>query len=76
MTCDICLGRGWVKGTTYPAEQCPLCGGPGKISWGRAAKLLGEDPATLARVRHGRSRQKTNLRVLDKVCALLWGDIR
>jgi len=44
----------------------------GKWSWRTAAKKLDEHRDTLARVWEGRSRTKTYLRVLDKVCKLLW----
>ena len=72
MKCEVCDGRGWVRGKRYPAEQCGFCGGKGELSWGAVAKKLGERPATLARLRQLRSRPKTARRVLDKISKLLW----
>ena len=72
MICEICSGRGWVHAKRVPAVACDFCGGTGEISWGAFARKIDEDLTTLARVRQGRSRVKTCLRVLDKVCKLLW----
>lgn len=73
MTCDFCTGRGWVLNrATKLADPCPVCNGRTELSWGALARKIGEDPGTIARVRQGRSRQETYLRVLDKVCKLLW----
>lgn len=42
------------------------------MSWGAVARKLGERPETLSRVRQMRSKQKTCLRVFNKVVTLLW----
>jgi hypothetical protein len=73
MICDLCSGRGWFSTkTNHWPRPCNFCNGAGRISWGRAARQLGEDPETLARIRQGKSRQKTCLRVLDKIAKILW----
>ena len=72
MTCDICGGRGWLRARAVPAVECHFCGGRGELSWGRVAKMLDEDPDTLARVRHGRSKPETAQRVFNKICKMLW----
>jgi len=72
MKCDLCFGRGWVRARRVPAVACSFCGGKGELSWGAVARKIGEDPTTLARMRQGRSRVETCLRVLNKVAKLLW----
>jgi hypothetical protein len=72
MKCDLCLGRGWALDHHKLAVPCSFCAGRGEISWGLVARKLDEDPGTLARMRIGRSRRETCLRVLDKVCRALW----
>lgn len=72
MTWEPCLGRGWVAHPTRTAVPCPICNGRGELSWWALAKKLGEQPATLARIRQGRSKVKTCMRVLEKVQKLLW----
>jgi len=68
MICCVCAGRGWSKrpDRDWP-DACKFCEGRGQISWGFVAKRLDEDPATLARVREGRSKVATCVRVLEKV---------
>ena len=72
MTCEPCQKRGWVHHPTRVAVPCELCGGKGELSSYALAKKIGEQPSTLARVRHLRSKQKTCLRVLEKIANLLW----
>lgn len=72
MTCEICRGKGWVPHPTRTAVECPFCGGVADLSWGLVARKLGEHPATLARVRQLRSKEKVCLRVLEKISKLLW----
>jgi len=74
MTCEICGGKGWIANPRAPAlvDRCHLCDGRGSLSWGQAARKLDELPSTLARVRQLRSKPETCVRVLDKVCKLLW----
>lgn len=74
MICDVCAGRGWLPSPRAGggADPCWLCGGKREPSWGEVARMLDEDPDTLARVRQMRSRPKTAERVFDKVCKLLW----
>jgi hypothetical protein len=70
--CEPCQKRGWVAHPTRTAVECPVCHGKGEISsWG-LAKKLGERPETLARVRDMRSKQKTCMRVLEKIAKLMW----
>jgi len=76
MTCEPCKGRGWVPHPTRTAVVCSICGGRAELSWGMLARKLGENPRTLARVRQGRSKSKTCMRVLVKVAAILWPDTK
>jgi hypothetical protein len=72
MICEVCTGRGWIRHPTRTAVECPFCGGRAELSWGFVARKINEHPATLARVRQLRSKEKVCLRVLEKVASLLW----
>lgn len=72
MICETCSGRGWIPDRVRTAVPCPFCNGRSDVSWGFVARKLGEHPATLARVRQLRSKEKVCLRVLEKISKLLW----
>lgn len=76
MICEPCNAKGWLPHPTLTAITCSVCQGKGELTWGALARLLQEYPTTIARVRQLRSKQEVNLRVLDKVCALLRLDMQ
>lgn len=76
VTCDTCLGVGWLKTKSeedsWP-DRCSFCGGKGNMSLHLIAQAIDEDPGALYRLLELRVRPKTARRLLDKLLAFMEG---
>ena len=73
VACDVCHGLGWRKDLVdfheWPS-RCVVCDGTGKLSLHAVAKIIGEHPTVLYRLREQRVRQRTAARLFPKLIAL------
>ncbi len=69
--CDACRA-GWVMGREW-AEQCPVCGGRGELTFYALSGILGEDERSIRRVYEmaPRVRTRTFRRVFNAVARVL-----